>query len=89
MSSKKNPSAFERMQQAGLSVDQLREVVAGARRADFIERVRAAGLTLEEMKEIVHKSSETNTGSASVGTSVSGVPGVSPPSSAGGASTQG
>jgi hypothetical protein len=89
MSSKKNQSAFERMQQAGLSVDELREVVAGARRSEFIERVRAAGLTLEEVKEIVHKSSETNTGSASVGTSVSSIPGVSPPSSAGGQSTQG
>ena len=88
MSTKKNLSAFERMQQAGLTVDQLREIVAGGHRADFIERARASGLTLDEMKEIVHKSSETNTGSASVGTSVSGVPGL-PPTSAGGASTQG
>jgi hypothetical protein len=87
MSTKKNLTPFERMQQAGLTIDQLREVVAGARRSDFIERVRAAGLTLEEVKEIVHKSSETHTGS--VGTSVSGVPGISPPSSAGSPSTQG
>jgi len=86
MATKKNESPVERMQKAGLTVDQLREIAAGFSRPDFTARMRDAGLTIDDVKEIVGKSHDTATGD--IGTSVGG--GVfPPPTTAGGRSTQG
>jgi hypothetical protein len=73
-----NESPSDRLQKTGLTMEQLRQVVAGQSRPEFIHRVREAGITMSELKEIIHLSSETNTGSGSIGTSVTPV-GNKPP----------
>ena len=86
MATENYESPFDRMQKSGLSVEQLREIVGGKSRPEFIERARAAGLSMDELKEIVHNSSDTNTGSGSIGTSATGIGGTNP---AGGISPHG
>jgi hypothetical protein len=76
MTTKKNESPSERLQKTGLTVEQLREVVAGQSRPEFIHRVREAGLSMSELKEIIHQSSDTNTGSGSIGTSPQAIDGA-------------
>jgi hypothetical protein len=72
-----NESPSDRLQKTGLTMEQLREVVAGQSRPEFIQRVRNAGISMTELKEIIHLSSDTNTGSGSVGTSAHAIDGVS------------
>ena len=84
MATEKYESPIERMQKAGLTVEQLREIDAGQSRPEFIERVRAAGLTMAELKDIIHNSSDTHTGTG-LGASVTGIGTTSP---AGGISPQ-
>ena len=86
MTTDKNESRLERLQKSGLTIEQLHEIVAGQSRPEFIERVRASGLSVSELKDILHKSSDTNTGHGSIGTSVTGgIDGMNP---AGGVSPQ-
>ena len=86
MTNKNNESPSERLQKTGLTMEQLRQVVAGQSRPEFIHRVREAGISMSELKEIVHLSSDTNTGSGSVGTSAHAIDGAS---QAGGIAPQG
>lgn len=81
-----NESPSDRLQKTGLTMEQLREVVAGQSRPEFIQRVRNAGISMTELKEIIHLSSDTNTGSGTVGTSAQAIDGVS---QAGGIAPQG
>jgi hypothetical protein len=80
-----NESPAARMQRSGLTVDQLREIVAGASRPEFTKRAREAGLSIAEIKGIIDESTDTNVGKGSIGTSVTPIGGTPP---AGGASTQ-
>jgi hypothetical protein len=77
MTTKNNESPSERLQNTGLTMEQLREVVAGNSRPEFIQRVRAAGISMSELKEIIHTSSDTNTGSGSISTSPHAIDGAS------------
>jgi len=78
MNNQKNESPIDPNQKAELTVDQLREVVAGQVRPDFIKRARGAGLSsMADLKGIIHKSSDTHTG-GSLGTSVTSIDGLSP-----------
>jgi hypothetical protein len=86
MTIEKNETPSERVQRAGLTVDQLREIVAGQSRPEFIERARATGLSMNELRDIIHQSSDTNSGSGSVATHVHG---ISAATQAGGSATQG
>ena len=78
MTNQEHASALERLQKTGLSMEELRQVVAGQSRPEFIHRVREAGISMSELKEIIHVSSDTNTGSATIGTSAHSV-GNTPP----------
>jgi hypothetical protein len=69
MTTQKTLTPLERMQKAGLTIEQLREVVGGlsgtqahVRRDDFIARVREAGLTMEQVKKLIDKGSDDNSG---------------------------
>jgi len=85
MTIEKNESPSERVQRAGLTIQQLREIVAGQSRPEFIERARASGLSMNELKDIIHQSSDTNTGGDSVSTHTHRIGGTTP---AGGTSPQ-
>ena len=78
MTNQNNESPSERLQKTGLTMEQLREVVAGNSRPEFVQRVRNAGISLSELKDIIHVSSDTNTGSGSIGTSVTPIGGTPP-----------
>jgi len=86
MTIEKNETPSERVQRAGLTIDQLRDIVAGQSRPEFIARARETGLSMNELKDIIHQSSDTNSGSGSVSTQVHGIGGTT---QAGGTSTQG
>jgi hypothetical protein len=51
-------SARARMQKAGLTVEQLREIQGGLARPDVLTRAREAGLTLEEVRALLGGSRE-------------------------------
>ena len=70
MTTQKTNTAAERMKSAGLTIEELRVVVAGVnvagpkdpRRDEFLARMRDAGLSLEQAKEIIKTFSDDNSG---------------------------
>jgi hypothetical protein len=75
-------SVSARVQKAGLTVEQLREIYGGLSRPDLMSRARESGLTLEELRALLHFAHEHPGG---ITTSVTPVGNMG---SAGGPSTQ-
>jgi len=53
-------SIRERVHKAGLTMDELKEAVAGTDRTVLYQRIRAAGLTLDEVRCICSKDSDVD-----------------------------